>query len=46
MTQPPVMDLEALRHALRPQTVTRRLSPRRFAVPGLTPDGHARFNWF
>jgi hypothetical protein len=42
LTRPLVMDLEALRHALRPQTVTRETLPEPIRRSWLSPDGRAR----
>jgi hypothetical protein len=42
LTRPLVMDLEALRHALRPQTVTRETLPEPIRRSWLSPDGGAR----
>ena len=42
LTQPLVMDLEALRHALRPQGVTRATLPEAIRRSWVSPDGRAR----
>jgi hopanoid biosynthesis associated RND transporter like protein HpnN len=42
MTQPLVMDLEALRHALRPQIVSRDTLPEAIQRSWVSPDGRAR----
>jgi uncharacterized protein len=42
LTRPLVMDLEALRHALRPQTVSRDSLPEAIRRSWVSPDGRAR----
>jgi hopanoid biosynthesis associated RND transporter like protein HpnN len=42
LTRPLVMDLEALRHALRPQTVSRATLPEAIRRSWVSPDGRAR----
>ena len=42
LTRPLVMDLDALRHALRPQTVTRETLPEAIRRSWVSPDGGAR----
>ena len=42
LAQPLVMDLEALRHALRPQTVSRDTLPEAIRRSWVSPDGRAR----
>jgi hopanoid biosynthesis associated RND transporter like protein HpnN len=42
LTRPLVMDLEALRHALRPQIVTRETLPEAIRRSWVSPDGRAR----
>ncbi len=42
LTRPLVMDLEALRHALRPQTVSRDSLPEAIRRSWVNPDGRAR----
>jgi uncharacterized protein len=42
LTRPLVMDLEALRHALRPQIVTRETLPEAIRRSWVGPDGRAR----
>jgi hypothetical protein len=42
MTQPLVMDLDALRHALRPESVSRATLPEAIQRSWVSPDGRAR----
>ena len=42
LTRPLVMDLEALRHALRPESVTRATLPEAIRRSWVSPDGRAR----